>query len=527
MINFINQLSENNIQGRQAIARVRTFIWQIFLLGLMVFWALVFLVIGPSWSIVAWMIYLLGLFVILYKPRYGIYLIVFLSLIGDQRVMPWFPFVKNFSSRESLLYIHDSIFFAPVDTYLIITAISWLARGTVRRKYSFYKSSLFFPAMFFLLFIIIGFVYGVGKGGDVNIAVWQARPIFYLIMMIVLATNLLEKREHYNWVIWSVMLAVIIKAIHGLYIFITVVNAEFSLFDQAFEHSAAIHFNTYIIFVVLAWVFRASIYKRISLSLLLPFVAFMYMAMQRRAGFLTLGISLVLVAFFLFRESRIAFSLIIPPLAVAAIIYIVIFWNSSGALGIPAQAVKSVISNDQANAADQSSDRYRILENANISFTIHTSPVMGIGFGHKFYVIYPMADISSFEWWQYFPHNSIMWVWLNMGVGGFVAMLFLAGFAIMIGVRAVLRLPRGDLRSIALTATLYVLMHFIFAYADLSWGAPSMVYLGTMMGVIGSIEHVTEKQVYISPKRWHWQKDAEPVPSLKPLSSKNLIFKSD
>jgi hypothetical protein len=339
--------------------------------------------------------------------------------------------------------------------------------------------------------------------------------------MIVLTSNLLEKREHYSWLLWSAMLAIAIEALNGLYVFITEANADFAMFDHTFDHTASIHFNAFIVFVVAAWVFRASIGKRIALTALLPFVGIVYMAMQRRAAFLTLAIALVLVSIFLLKESRIAFSLIMPPLAAFAVVYVIIFWNSSGALGMPARAIKSVVAEDQANAEDQSSNLYRVLENANISFTIHSSPIMGVGFGQKFYVVYPMPDISFFEWWEYFPHNSIMWIWLKTGFGGFLAMTFLVGFAIMTGVRAAWRMPGGDLSAVALTATLYLVMHFTFAYADISWDAQSMMYVGTMMGIIGSIEHVTSKSVPIPPKRWHWQKDPEPVLKLQPIPSKN------
>ncbi|MCB9420724.1 MAG: O-antigen ligase family protein [Ardenticatenaceae bacterium] len=517
----LGRLNELSVNGRQTRAKLHNLTWQIGLLGLILLSGLLLFKTGPGFSVVAWMLYFVGVLAIFYEPRYGLYLLVFLTLVGDSGVMPWFPFVKNFSSRESLLYLHDSIIISPLDTYLIFTLISWLGRGMVQRKYSFFAGSLFWPAIAFLTFVVIGLLYGLGTGGSVNIALWESRPLFYLILMLILTSNLLEKREHYSWLIWSAMLSIAIEAIHGLYIFITEANFDFSKFDQSFDHTASIHFNTFIVFVVAAWVFRASISKRITLTALLPFVGLTYMAMQRRAAFLTLAIALILVSIFLLKESRIAFSLIVPPLAAFALVYIIVFWNSSGALGLPARAIKSVVAEDQADASDQSSNLYRVLENANISFTIHTSPIFGVGFGQKFYVVYPMPDISFFEWWEYFPHNSIMWIWLKMGFGGFGAMIFLVGYAIMTGVRAAWRMPGRDLSAIALTATLYVLMHFTFAYADISWDAQSMLYVGTMMGIIGSIEHVTSKPVPLPPKRWHWQKEPEPAPDLRPIPSKN------
>ena len=37
----------------------------------------------PDASILAWLIYILGAGAIIYQPRWGIYLIVFLALVGD------------------------------------------------------------------------------------------------------------------------------------------------------------------------------------------------------------------------------------------------------------------------------------------------------------------------------------------------------------------------------------------------------------------------------------------------------------
>jgi hypothetical protein len=69
-------------------------------------------------------------------------------------------------------------------------------------------------------------------------------------------------------------------------------------------------------------------------------------------------------------------------------------------------------------------------------------------------------------------------------------LLFLIGSAVMAGVRLVWRLPGGDLSAIALVATLYVVMHFAYAYVDISWDNQSMVYLGAMMGLINGMEGI-------------------------------------
>jgi len=151
----------------------------------------------------------------------------------------------------------------------------------------------------------------------------------------------------------------------------------------------------------------------------------------------------------------------------------------------------------------------------NTKFTIQQRPLTGVGFGNKFYIIVPMPDISFFVWWEYITHNSILWIWMQAGVGAFISMLILVGMAVIVGVRALWRMPGGDLSAFALMATLYIVMHFIYAYVDISWEAQSMIYVGTMMGLINGIERIVAQPVPSPVRRWPWQTEIPAAPTLR------------
>jgi hypothetical protein len=87
----------------------------------------------------------------------------------------------------------------------------------------------------------------------------------------------------------------------------------------------------------------------------------------------------------------------------------------------------------------------------------------------------------------------------------------------MTGMRVLLRMPQGGLRAAALLAILYVAMHFVYAYVDLSWDSQSMLYVGAMLGLINVLEHLVAKPVPVPAKRWPWQPDPDPAPGLQPL----------
>ena len=103
------------------------------------------------------------------------------------------------------------------------------------------------------------------------------------------------------------------------------------------------------------------------------------------------------------------------------------------------------------------------------------------------------------------------------GLGTFYSMLVTIGVALMTGVRAFWRMPGKDLSAIALTMLLYVVMHFVYAYVDMSWDIQSMVYMGVAMGLINMFEPIVAAPVPRMAQRYPWQPASPAAPGLRPL----------
>lgn len=488
-------------------------LWYGFLVATSLYVAREILSDGPHMATFIWVLFFLGAAAIIYQPRYGVYLTLLLALPGDALLLHWYPFVKNLSSSESILFLNKSIAVSPAEIYITLTFVSWLGLGLMRRELRFYRGPLFWPALAFLSFVVFGLLYGLRMRGDLVIALWQVRPMFYMVAMLVLASNLLKTRLQVNRLMWMAIIALIFESFAGLYYVASDLQFNIGSVNRIAEHSSSIHANSIFIFLLAVWIYRGSHRKRLTLLLVLPIVLTSYLANQRRAAFLSLALVLVIVAFVLYREQRLAFWLSVPLCSLLCVVYLAIFWNASGVIALPANAVKSVVASEQS--AEQSSNEYRDIENHNLHFTIRQRPLTGIGFGNRFYVQVPLPDISWFAWWNYFPHNSILWIWVNMGLGGFLAMLLLIGSTIMTGARALRRLPPDGMSAIALTALLYIAAHFVFTYVDIAWDAQSMIYVGSMMAVLNSIEHIVQQPQSLPEKRWPWQPDPVPLPGLR------------
>lgn len=472
---------------------------------------------GADPSALAWTVFLVGIAAAFFRPRYGVYALLFLTLVGDSSMLEWYPFFKNFSSIESLLYVNDQVIISPLEAYIALTYLSWLVRSIWTRRLNLQTGALFFPALLFGAFMVFGMVYGIRRGGSVTIGLWEVRPILYLPALVILVSNVLEKREHIRTLMWWIMTALFIEGLVGCYTFFIVLGMDLGKLEAITEHSAAIHMNTLFILAASGWLFTTSRFHRLAHLAMIPPVFITYLVTQRRASYVALIIALVFMAIILYKENQKVFWALVPATAFFGLAYIGVFWNTTGPLGMPAQAVKSVIAQDQADLKDQRSNLYREIENVNTEFTIRQMPLTGVGFGNKFFILVPLPDISFFEWWEYITHNSVLWIWMKTGVGGFFSMIFLIGTAVMLGVRVVWRMPGGELSAIALTMLLYVIMHFIYAYVDMSWEAQSMVYVGTAMGILNCMEHIVAKPIPTGFKRWPWSPEPIAAPEILPL----------
>lgn len=436
-------------------------------------------------------LYLFGAAAILVRPRCGLYLIVFCALAGDAVLLPWYPFVKGFSSPESLFFIDDRLIVSPLELYVVLTAVSWSARGIRQGTRSYRMGPLFWPALAFAATLLVGLAYGIGTGGDLRIALWEARAVFYLVPLLLLTSNLVETPAQVTGLLWVALAAVCIKGIVGSLYYLLVLRGDLNGVEGIAEHGAAVHLNALLITSVGVLLYETSRLKTILLPLMVPFVLLGYIAMQRRAAFVTVAIAFVLMLVVLFKQRRRLFWKVAPAFLLLGGGYVAAAWNSQNTLAIPAHAIKSAIVARQASDRDQSSNDYRLLENQNIGATIRRHPLMGVGFGQKYLMAVPLPDLSRFfEWWEYITHNSILWIWMKAGLVGFLAMLVLFGLAIVSGVRAVARLSPDELGLVTLAATLYLVMHFIYACVDMSWDAASIVFVGTLMGVVNGAEWI-------------------------------------
>jgi hypothetical protein len=225
------------------------------------------------------------------------------------------------------------------------------------------------------------------------------------------------------------------------------------------------------------------------LTLLAMFVVF---AARRRAAVVGAESALIVLGIMLAVTYSGRFARWFPFALLILVVYAGVFWNNPNAPGQPIRAFKTVFLNQTLNERDRQSDDYRLIENYNIWANIRAKPLLGSGFGVPYAKPVPLADLSSiWPFWDYIPHNAILWLWMKGGLPLFLGFWFLVGcvftHATSLSVRLKEPLPVAILASICAVIVMVVLM----AYVDLGLHSTRlMTLLGMSIGLISVVERL-------------------------------------
>lgn len=449
----------------------------------------------------AMLIFILLAILALVRPAFALGATIVLTLIGDQRAMPWWPADKNLSSAESVLYTADGLTVKPLELMLmavifVVVVNQWL--GERRRRSDDDPTAddrrldtLRRPVAVFTGAVILGLLWGLGRGGELVIGIFDATPLLYIPLVYRAATSLFTSVTHYRRLLVGILVALTIEGTHGL-IMLDQLRMTIQDGDSPINHTAALHMNLLFLTFVAALLFGTRLRgKRMILLLASAPTMVLYLEAERRAAIVAFIIGGILLGIGLFYRNRMKFTLIVPVLALVGVAYIGALWNSTSPIAFPAQAVKTVISPESAGDADSSSDLYRDIENFNLQYTVRTNPLLGIGFGQPFFQPIPLPDISFFEFSAYIPHNSVYGLWLKTGYVGLASYVYLIGTGVAMGIAAALRYKRPDDAAMVLVFTAYMPMTLVLNFVEISFDAPTTVLLGVCLALAGSAAHLS------------------------------------
>jgi hypothetical protein len=433
-------------------------------------------------------------------PVRGVYL-----LVAGAAMIEIFPlnFPDSFTDRVPLfLNLNNSagltgLSITPAEILMVTIALLAIARASAEGQVHWPGGRLVAAYCLYILVVLGAEVHGLLGGGDFKTSLWEIRPQVYGFILFFMATTLVVDRSQLRRLALVFLLAVSVKAVLGDFRYFVTLQGNVGTQLEVLAHEDSYFLSMFVAAGVAAliWLRKRPILIPMGVMSALALVAML--ANSRRAGVYALAGAVGVIVLLAFRfepalRKRIAWLSV--AVLIASAVFVVYAWDKQ--YGIQAQLVRPIRALVDPTARDFSSDIYRIAETANLRFTYRTSPVIGVGFGSPFYIVYPMADISTiYPLWNVIPHNSLMWVGMRMGALGYVAFWGLIGLAVIqaFGVIGTRRDP--FIRALAAFCVAAIVGEIAVSYVDIQLeNYRNLILLGVVLGVLNRLPQIPDTE---------------------------------
>jgi hypothetical protein len=401
--------------------------------------------------------------------------------------------IPLFTSLSDAFHL-SGLYVNPMEILLAIVLLVLLLRAG-RRQARLPRTALALGLAALLGLVLAGAVHGVLAGGDYKMALWEIRPTIYVAATYFFATQLPDRVGTVTAFLWTFVAAMAIKTVQGMALVVIVLLVHGQRPDALLSHEDSVFFVLFIILVAGLWLFRLAGPLRKVATALLPFILIVDLANNRRTAWLQLAaclLALLVLAWVRLPDRRrfAAGALVLGALVSA--VYLPLYWNHGGLIAEPARAIRSMIAPDPRDA---SSDLYRVAENANLTFNIKRSPLIGAGYGIPINYVIPIVDLTSIDpFIKFIPHNDVLYVWMRIGAIGALAFWSFIGLAVVRACR-VLRSRDPTLALYGALVVCAVVDYLIQGQLDLGffWFRVA-IFMGCMLGVLEVAARVHKRE---------------------------------
>ncbi len=427
-------------------------------------------------------------------PILGLYALAASAFLFEQEALA----TPIFTDRLYVFYWPpqlEGFFERPIGLLILFTFFIWLLHRLLRRERLLQGGALWFPFLFYMLCVAGGVLYGLATGGNLKIIVVEFRPFWYMFASYLLAYNFVTKRSHIRNFFWLAIVSAGVKSLQGLYVYLIVYHGSLVGHETIMSHEESFFFAALLLLVIIFSLHYRYRPQLITALCIVPVVLVAMVANQRRTDYIALlvgaGVAWILI-FQVKPKARGRLLLLLLTCAGIGTGYVLAFQNSQGTLGEPARAIISVFKPSVSDIRDANSNLYRIFEDNDLKFTVKQYP-FGLGFGKPFLQpqsltsIFP-GIIASDPYYNYVPHNTIYWIWTDLGPIGYFSLWFLFGTIIILGSITARKLQDPYFQVVAIYIVAITVMEIIVAFADYQlFFFRNVIYLGLLCGILAKL----------------------------------------
>ena len=332
-------------------------------------------------------------------------------------------------------------------------------------------------------------VYGVSRGGAVQICNFQGQTFVLLLLMTYLLAVSLAGPQDYKTLGRVIVFAACAKALMAVWVRLTVMPPDMEVLESATTHGDSMLFVCAVGLLV-ALFFEQPVRRNLRPGVLfVPVVLAGMVANDRRLAWVEVS-AVVMTLCIISPRTRLKRSLIRAGLLALPFVlaYGVAGWGSSSRLFAPVQLVRSI--------AEPQSDRStwdRDIENFNLIYTLSLNPLLGTGFGHPYVEVVKGDDITRFfKEYRFLPHNSVLGLWSWGGMPGFTGLTAVLVVGLLLAARSYVRARSPMDRVVAFSAIATVLVYVIQCWGDMGFAEKKSIFLvGPALAVAGQLATAT------------------------------------
>ena len=326
--------------------------------------------------------------------------------------------------------------------------------------------------------------YGLMRGGDFKMALWQITKHLYLPVLYLLMAYSLRGAADVGTIGRLVLGVAVFRAAEAI-LFRRLIPSY-----EALPHATTHHDS--VLFALAVTILFAMLLERPGprtyriCAVLAPIYLYAMVANNRRLVWVEVAFTAIF--FFLIAPMGKVKRLVLRAIVISILpllLYGRIGWNSDGGrVFAPVRTVRSLF-----DAKRDSSTRWREWENYDLVFTFKHSPLVGSGFGHPYIETVKLPDVTKvYPLEPYVPHNSVLGLWAFGGILGFGLLWMMYPVGMFFTVRAYRWAANPTERIAALGAAAAQICYLMQAYGDLGFGTWGPVFtLAASYAVVGKI----------------------------------------
>ena len=431
----------------------------------------------------------------LVRPVIGLYAAMLFTLAGNIHLGD-----PNYAAGSRLFTsIREiGVNLTPTELVLVCAAIGLFVRLVFDDEVRFRPGTLLLPIMLLMAAVALASAVGISRGADMAVLRQEVRGLVLLPILYLLITHFVTSQQQVTRLMWTFVLGANVMAAESIYRYFTQVRNGYTLDlseSLAFAHENSLLAAAAIVVLLARLVWTRNVvpeWKCLAL-MLLPLAAML--VMHRRAGMVALDGGVALLCVVLLREKVRTFLMVVPLAVLAFGAVLAVTWNNPGGSGEFARSFRAATGSVEVSVRDQSSNIYREREALNIRMNINADPLIGLGFGRPYTFYVPVSDLSA-DWplWSSVPHNSVMWIWMDAGLFGFISLSVLFAAAVCRSMQ-LLRISATAMKPYAFACGAIVLMFVMYSWVDLGLITPrTLILFGLALGGIGTLGVMAESE---------------------------------